>query len=98
VARFVVQTGEVLFVNQREEVISRAEADVARIPRGRSGQGMRGFEERKKEGRAKYSADEIDEFRQAYLHEERRGSTPRYWEEVKEGRAFQGIERAYDPR
>jgi acyl dehydratase len=88
VARFAVQTGEVIFVNQREEVVSRAEADVARIPRGRSGQGMRGFEDRKKEGRAKYSNEEIEEFRQAYLNEERRGSTPRYWEEVTEGEAL----------
>jgi len=88
VARFVVQTGEVIFVNQREEVVSRAEADVARIPRGRSGQGMRGFEDRKKEGRAKYSAEEIEGFRQAYLNEERRGSTPRYWEETREGESL----------
>lgn len=85
VPRFVVQTGEVIFVNQREEVVSRAEADIARIPRSRSGQGMRGFEERKKEGRAKYSSEEIEEFRQAYLNEERRGSNLRYWEDVAEG-------------
>jgi len=89
--RFVIQVIESTFVNQREEMVSRIEDDIARIPRGRSGGGLRGFEEKKKEGRAKYSAEEIEEIRQAYINEERRGATPRYWEDVTEGEALPKI-------
>jgi acyl dehydratase len=84
VSRFVVQTMETIFTNQREEVVSRTEDDIARIPRARSGGGLKGFEDRKKE-HTKYEAQEIEDIVQAYIHEERRGSAPRYWEEVAEG-------------
>lgn len=82
---FIVQTGEVLYTNQREELVARAEADVMRIPRRRSGVGIRGFEEREMSGRASYTPEEIDDIRLAYLNEERRGSNPRYWEDVAVG-------------
>lgn len=81
--RFFVQTGEVLYTNQRDELVARAEADVMRIPRSRSGQGIKGFDDRSQ--RWTYTPDEIDEIRDAYLTEERRGSTPRYWEDVTVG-------------
>jgi acyl dehydratase len=83
--RLVVQTGEVLYHNQRGELVSRAEADVMRIPRKSSGQGLRGFEERKAAGRHHWTPDEIEEIRKAYLNEERRGAEPRYWEDVRVG-------------
>jgi acyl dehydratase len=85
VPRFVIQTGEVLFINQREELVSRAETDILRIPRARSGEGLRGFETRREEGRPRYSAEEIEVIRQAYLNEFRRGSEVLYWEDVAEG-------------
>jgi acyl dehydratase len=83
VPRFVVQTGEVLYQNQRGETVTRAEADMLRVPRARSGKGIRGFE--KSQTVHAYSADDIEEVRQAYLNEERRGAEPRYWEDVNEG-------------
>jgi acyl dehydratase len=89
--RFVIQTGEILFHNQRGELVSRAEADVMRIPRRRSGSGMVGFEDQEKAGRHRYTPEEIEEIRQAYLAEERRGPEPRYWEDVALGDALPGV-------
>jgi acyl dehydratase len=80
--RLIVQTGEVLYYNQRNELVSRAEADVLRVPRRRSGAGLTGFEERQAAGRQRYSPEEIESVRQAYLTETRRGAEPRYWEDV----------------
>lgn len=81
--RFYIQTGEVLYINQRNELVARAEADVMRIPRSRSGKGMQGFDDRSK--RWSYTSQEIDQIRLAYLHEERRGKEPRYWDDVQVG-------------
>jgi acyl dehydratase len=52
--RLIVQTGEVLYYNQRDELVSRAEADVLRVPRRRSGAGLTGFDERRAAGRQHY--------------------------------------------
>jgi acyl dehydratase len=83
--RLIVQTGEVLYYNQRNELVSRAEADVLRVPRLRSGAGLTGFDERKAAGRQRYSPEQIEEIRQAYLTEASRGAEPRYWEDVSVG-------------
>jgi acyl dehydratase len=90
VDRMVIQVLESVFMNQRDEMVSRAEHDIARIPRGRSKGGLKGFEDRKKE-RPKYSAEEIEEIRKTYVNEERKGAIPRYWEEVSEGEALPRI-------
>jgi acyl dehydratase len=82
--RFVIQTGEVIYTNQNDVVVSRAECDILRVPRARTGEGLRGFE-KSTEDRPRYTEEEIDTIRQAYLTEERRGSEPRYWEDVSEG-------------
>jgi acyl dehydratase len=83
--RLIVQTGEVLYYNQRNELVSRAEADVLRVPRRRSGAGLTGFDERQAAGRQRYTPEEIEGIRQAYLAETRRGAEPRYWEDVSIG-------------
>jgi acyl dehydratase len=85
VPRFLVQTGEVLYLDQDDRLVARAEADVLRVPRRRTGQGIRGFEERESAGRHRYSAEDIEVVRKACLTEERRGSEPRYWEDVNVG-------------
>ncbi len=87
VPRFIVQVGEVLYTNQNGKTVGRSEVDCLRVPRARSGGGFRGagFDDRKTEGRPKYSAAEIAEITDAYLNEERRGDHPLYWEEVHEG-------------
>lgn len=84
--RFFVQTGEVRYVNQQGELVARAEADVLRVPRRRAGKesgGLRGFADRTV--RWRYEPEQIEEIRQAYLTEERRGNEPRYWEDVSVG-------------
>lgn len=81
----VVQTGEILYYNQRDQLVSRAESDVLRVPCRRSKSGLVGFEQRREDGRHKYSVEEVEEVRQAYLNEDRRGATPRFWEDVKIG-------------
>lgn len=83
VPRFFSQTGETLYTNQRGELVCRAEADVLRVPRRRSGSGIRGFEDRT--ARWRYSDSDIDEIREHYLAETRRGAEPRYWESVEVG-------------
>jgi acyl dehydratase len=83
--RLVIQTGEVEYVNQRDELVARAEADVMRIPRRTSGKGMVGFDERKAAGRQVWTPEQIEKIRLAYLNEERRGAEPRYWEDVNVG-------------
>ncbi|MHB8393218.1 MAG: FAS1-like dehydratase domain-containing protein [Candidatus Dormibacteria bacterium] len=83
VLRFFVQVGEVIYTNQMGQVVARAEADVMRIPRSRSGEGIKGFEDRG--SRWHYTAAEIEEIRRAYLSEARRGSLVRYWEDVEIG-------------
>jgi len=84
VPRFVIQTGEVIYANQTGQLVARAETDILRIPRARSGQGFR-YEDKKTRGRARYSAEEIEDIRRASVNEERRGAEPRYWEDVTVG-------------
>ena len=82
--RFVKQTGEVLFENQHGVIVSRYEGDILRVPRAKSGEGLRFESSRKapKEGeRHKYTPEEIEEIATAYREEDRRGSTARYWED-----------------
>jgi len=80
--RFVNQIGEVLFENRAGELISRYEGDIFRVPRVRSGQGLR---QSGAQVRYKYTPAEIAEVAEAYRTEERRGAEPRYWEDVAVG-------------
>jgi acyl dehydratase len=82
VKRLVVQTGEVLFYNQRDDLVARCLADVIRMPRAQSG-GGRSDPSEKKESPV-YSKEDIKEIARAYDAEKRRGAEPRYWEEVEE--------------
>lgn len=84
--RFVKQIGEVIFTNQSDQMVSRYESDIFRIPRARSGQGMRYIDEKTpKKAAHRYTDEEVREVAHAYENEERRGSNPRYWEDVAVG-------------
>ena len=86
-ARYAIQTGEVLFANQNGEAVSRYEGDIFRIPRARSGQGLK-YRERAEAAETKpyrYSREEIEEVAAAYRNEFRRGREPLYWESVTAG-------------
>ncbi len=91
VPRFVIQTGEILFINQRGELVARAENDILRIPRARSGQGIAHTEGPTEHERTSYTRDEIERIRQAYLNEYRRGPSALYWEEVEVGTELSSI-------
>jgi len=81
--RFVIQRGEVLYSNQYGKTIARAECNILRVPRARSGQGMQGFDGRKT--MYHYSPEEIAEIDRAYQNEYRRGADTLYWEDVSVG-------------
>lgn len=85
VPRFIVQVGETIYVNQRNEVVSRIERDTLRVPRTRSGEGFKDANDPELMKIPRYTADEIEEIAHAYLNEERQGSEIRYWDDVKEG-------------
>lgn len=84
--RFVIQTGEVLYLNARDELVSRAETDILRVPRARSGEGMKHTSD---DGESldvpRYSDEEIADLYEHYANEIPRGAEPRYWESVNEG-------------
>jgi acyl dehydratase len=83
VPKFLIQTGEILFVNQLDELVARSTCRILRVPRARSGRGMRGFESRAQV--ATYEPEQITEIGEQYLSESRRGADPRYWEDVAVG-------------
>ncbi|MFM1988075.1 MAG: hypothetical protein RJA99_1032 [Pseudomonadota bacterium] len=84
-AAFIIQTGEVKYVNQRGELVARALGHTARTPRARAKDGL------KYEPRAphRYGAEELEHLAHAMDAEELRGSTPRFWEDVRPDDAVQ---------
>jgi len=87
VARFVNQVGEVVFTNQANQVVTRYEGDIFRVPRGKSGAGFK-FANKKQEVK-RYTAEEIEAIAEAYRTEYRRGAEPRYWEDCNVGDPMQ---------
>lgn len=84
-SKFIIQTGEVLYTNQKGELVCRALGSTARTPRARAKDGL------KYEPRAthRYSAEELEHIAHAIQTEELRGATPRFWEEVEVGSSVQ---------
>ena len=84
-SKFIIQTGEVLYTNQKGELVCRALGSTARTPRARAKDGL------KYEPRAthRYSAEELEHVAHAIQTEELRGATPRFWEEVEVGSSVQ---------
>lgn len=85
VPRFIIQTSETLYVNDRNEVVSRIERDTLRVPRSRSGQGFSGSKDEAAQRGPVWTKDQIDDIRRRYLDEKPRGGQVRYWEDVNEG-------------
>ncbi|MCL5407798.1 MAG: MaoC family dehydratase N-terminal domain-containing protein [Candidatus Thermoplasmatota archaeon] len=83
VPRFFDQKGEVIYVNQHNHIVARNYPETLRVPRSRSGGGMRGYDAKKEIH--KYSREEISEIDREYLNEFRRGSSTLYWEEINVG-------------
>ncbi|HMS81141.1 MAG TPA: MaoC family dehydratase N-terminal domain-containing protein [Burkholderiaceae bacterium] len=80
-AAFIVQTGEVLYVNQRGERVARALGHTARTPRARAKDGLK-YEARPTH---RYAPEELEAFARALDAEAPRGAPPRHWEDVEVG-------------
>jgi len=75
---FIIQTGEVLYTNQRGQLVCRAMGHTARTPRAKAKDGLK-YEARPTH---RYTPEELEHIAHAIENEELRGSTPRFWEDV----------------
>lgn len=76
---FIMQTGEVLYTNQHDQLVCRASGRTARTPRAKARDGLR-YEPRPAH---RYSAEELQQIAHALDEEELRSSVPRFWDEVE---------------
>lgn len=90
---WVLQTGEVRFWNQRDELVATAIGRCARTPRGDRLVEAKGAGEVVSKEPHRYSADEIAEIEAQVLAEPRRGDVPLYWEDVAVGDAVPQVVR-----
>jgi acyl dehydratase len=87
--RSIIQTREFTFFNQRDELVARCLMSVFRTERD-SGRGMSKYAHVEP---ARYTVEEIESIDAAIEAEERRGSTPRLWENVEIGERLQPLVR-----
>jgi len=83
--RFVMQTALCDYVRGDGAILARAEGRTFRIPRGEAEGGL-SYKPRQEH---QYTAEELDALRQQVMKQERRGPTPRYWEDVEPGEELQ---------
>lgn len=81
VARMLVQTGEVKYVNQRGETVASVLSHTFRVPRKSSEGGLK-YEPR---AEPRYTAAELAKLEEAIVNEKRRGADTLYWEDAKVG-------------
>ncbi len=82
---FIIQTGEVLYTNQRGQLVCRALGHTARTPRAKAKDGLN-YAPR---ATHHYSTEELAHLAHALDSEELRGAVPRYWAEIEVGSALQ---------
>ncbi len=87
--RMVIGTSENEFTNQRGEVVARYRDSHARFDRETEAAGHRPKYADLKIG--PYTKEQLDAIEAGYLAEERRGASPRYWEDVGEGDDMQPV-------
>jgi len=87
VKKMILQTGKVLYINQKDEPVAECLSHCFRIPRaealGGLNYGMRNMQI--------YSEKELKNIEQEVLDETRRGSEPRYWEDVSVGNEMPAV-------
>ncbi|MFN0303369.1 MAG: MaoC family dehydratase N-terminal domain-containing protein [Burkholderiales bacterium] len=76
---FIIQTGEVLYTNQKGELVCRALGHTARTPRANADGGLK-YAARETH---RYAAAELEQIAHAIESEELRGAIPRCWEDVE---------------
>lgn len=85
--RMVLQNGEVLYRNQRDEIVARAVSFALRTPRNEAVR--RG--KYASVAKYRYSPQELQAIEDAYDAEVIRGAEVRYWEDVQEGETIQPV-------
>src|SRR4029079_18473781 len=86
--RAVQQIYHVNFFNQQGDLVAEADSWCFRTERDHAREQGTKYKEVKARAPRRYTAEEIQEAYKLYAKEEVRGSTPRYWEDVKEGEAL----------
>ncbi|SDH76005.1 MaoC family dehydratase N-terminal domain-containing protein [Variovorax sp. OV700] len=86
--RAVQQTYHVDFFNQHGDKVAEADSWCFRTERDHAREQGSKYKEVRAKAPRRYSTEEIQEAYRLYAKEEVRGSTPRYWEDVKEGEAL----------
>jgi acyl dehydratase len=80
--RLFVETTRRTYINQREEVVAEADCPIITVAAGTIEGTKSAYPFREK---TKYTQEELDKIHEAYETETRRGSSPRFWEDVVEG-------------
>ncbi|MBB3178273.1 MaoC family dehydratase N-terminal domain-containing protein [Variovorax sp. Sphag1AA] len=86
--RAVQQIYHVDFFNQEGDKVAEADSWCFRTERDHAREQGSKYKEVRARAPRRYSTEEIQEAYKLYAKEEVRGSTPRYWEDVKEGEAL----------
>nr|WP_145549884.1 MaoC family dehydratase N-terminal domain-containing protein [Variovorax boronicumulans] len=86
--RAVQQIYHVDFFNQDGDKVAEADSWCFRTERDHAREQGSKYKEVRERAPRRYSPEEIQEAYKLYAKEEVRGSTPRYWEDVKEGEAL----------
>jgi len=86
--RAVQQTYHVDFFNQHGDKVAEADSWCFRTERDHAREQGSKYKEVRAKAPRRYSTEEIQEAYKLYAKEEVRGSTTRYWEDVKEGEAL----------
>lgn len=89
VRNMVLQTGEVLYHNQKGELCTRVRSHTFRVARSGASDGLR-YEPREKHV---YTEAELDAIMTAQLEEFRRGAATLWWDDVREGEDLPGTVR-----
>jgi len=87
--RSIIQTREITFFNQRDELVARCLMSAFRVERS-EGKDRGKYADMEK---ARYTRQQIQEIDDAISAEEVRGATPRLWQDVSVGDALQPIVR-----
>jgi acyl dehydratase len=86
--RAIQQIYHVEFRNQNNELIAEADSWCFRTERDTARERGSKYDETKAKGQRVYTETELEEFYALYAAENRRGATPRYWEDVAVGDAL----------
>ncbi len=91
--KWVLQTGELQYVNQHGRIAGTALGRCARTPRGDKREKRPENENKGSAEPHQYTAEEIEDIERQVLAEPRRGASPLYWEDVAVGDAVPQVVR-----